>query len=78
MKITQKNLEAFISFLVLFIIIGTLVWEIFELLLSYAGFGIHLAVGPVGFDIRVLSVYIMLNPGSPAGAAAGYLLFKRI
>ncbi len=78
MKITKKNLNSFIGFIVLFSVMGSLAWELLEVILNTAGLAINLTAGPVGFDIDVLSVYIMANPGTLLGAAAGFLLFHKI
>lgn len=78
MKVTNKNLNKFISFLVLFCIAGTLGWELLETILNMAGLNLNLTSGPVGFDIDVLSLYISANPGTLLGLAAGYFLFNRI
>ena len=78
MKVTNKNLDRFIGFLLLCMVMGTLCWELLEVLLGFAGVNFSLTAGPLGFDIGVLSLFIRINPGTPAGFAAGWLLFKRI
>ena len=78
MKVTNKNLSKFIGFLVLCTVMGTLCWQLLEVLFSIAGVNFTLTAGPVGFNLDVLSIYVKINPGSPAGFAAGWLLFKRI
>jgi hypothetical protein len=77
-NVTNKNLDKFIGFLLIFCVMGTLAWELFQTVMGFAGFSIDLTAGPVGFDIEVLSLYIKLNPGTLIGAAIGYLLFKRL
>jgi hypothetical protein len=78
MKVTNKNLGKFIGFLVMFSVMTTLCWELLEVIIGLTGGDFSLTAGPVGFDIGVLSVFIKINPGTPAGFAAGWLLFKRI
>jgi len=78
MKITNKNLNKFIGFLILFCVAGTLAWELLEVIINTAGLTLHLTAGPVGFDINVISFYITANPGTLLGLGAGWLLFKRI
>ncbi|HAK45093.1 MAG TPA: hypothetical protein DCO79_04125 [Spirochaeta sp.] len=78
MKITNKNLGKFIGFLILFAVTGTLAWELLEVILNLAGLAINLSAGPVGFDIDIISIYISANPGTLAGIALGWLLFRRI
>ena len=78
MKVSNKNLSSFISFMILCAVMGTLAWQLLEVLLNLAGLNLKLTAGPVGFDIDVLAIYIKANPGSLLGAAAGWLLFKKI
>ena len=78
MKITNKNLDRFIGFLLLFCVAGTLGWELIEVFLNLAGIGINLTAGPVGFDIDIMSFFISANPGTLLGLAAGWLLFRRL
>ena len=35
-----------------------------------------LTLGPIGFDLSVLAVWLSINPGSVLGAVLGYLLFR--
>ena len=58
-------------------VIGTLAWEILVRLLSLTGVALDLTVGPVGFDIVVLSVSLMANPGTLLGAVPAVILFRR-
>ena len=78
MKTSKKNLRGATFLIILGLLLGTLGWELLERILSYGGIDLHLAVGPVGFDIRVLAVELMINPGSFLGAAGGYLVFRRL
>ncbi|MDC7225624.1 MAG: hypothetical protein PQJ61_02540 [Spirochaetales bacterium] len=78
MKVTNKNLGKFIGFMIMLCVAGTLAWELFELILNTVGIGLNLSAGPVGFDIDILSVYMSINPGSLAGLAAGWFLFRRV
>ena len=78
MKLTKKTRGSFAWMLFLGLMIGTLVWELAERLLALAGVDVTLAVGPVGFDVGVLSMYLKVNPGSLMGIPAGLLLFRRI
>lgn len=78
MKITAKNFNKFIGFLILFGVAGTLAWELIEVIINTAGLKLNLTAGPVGFDIEVISLYISANPGTLLGLTGGWLLFKRI
>ena len=60
------------------IVIGSLCWEILERLITMSGINLNLSVGPVGFDISVLSLYLKINPGSFIGAAGIWFLIKKI
>ncbi len=78
MKVTNKNIGKFTAFLLLFCVAGTLAWELVEVILYAAGLNVNLSVGPVGFDLDVLSVFISANPGTILGIAVGWLLFHKI
>ncbi len=78
MKITQKYIKYLYFFIILGIVIGSLFWEILERLISMGGINLDLSVGPVGFDISVLSVYLKINPGSFLGAAGGWFFIKKV
>ncbi len=78
MKITQKYLKYLYLFIILGIVIGSLCWEILERLISLTGIDMNLSVGPVGFDISVLSVYLKINPGSFLGAAGGWFFIRKV
>ena len=78
MKLTAKNLPAFLRVLVLCLVIGTLAWELVERLLELAGVSLDLSVGPVGFDIEVVALSVMANPGTLIAIVPAVLLFRRI
>ncbi|MFP4642750.1 MAG: hypothetical protein ACLFM0_00190 [Spirochaetales bacterium] len=77
MKLSSRTVPTFFTLLLLGMIIGTFSWEILERLLSIASVPLDLRVGPVGFDTGVLSVRLMLNPGSLAGLYFGHRTFVR-
>ena len=78
MKLTKKNSGLFVLLFALGLITGTFAWEIFERILSVAGVSLDLGIGPIGFDLNVIAVYLKVNPGSLLGAAAGVFLFFRL
>ena len=78
MKTSKKNLRGASLLILAGIVLGTLGWELLERILSYGGIDIQLGVGPVGFDIGVLAMELFINPGTFLGAAAGFILFKRL
>ncbi len=77
MKVTAKTLPTLVRLLLLCMVIGTLAWELLALLVAGLGPEIRLAVGPIGFDIRVLSVQVMANPGTFLGILPAIFLFAR-
>ena len=78
MKLTKKNSGLFVLLFSLGLITGTLAWEIIERIIALTGAEIDLGVGPLGFDLSVIAVYIRANPGSLLGAAAGVFIFFRL
>ena len=76
MKLSSRNRSTFLIFLGLGFLIGTLGWEVLERILLQLGWEIALGIGPVGFDLSVLSVFIKLNPGTFIGVLGGVLLFR--
>ena len=78
MKLTTKTLGSFLLFLLLGLVIGSVAWEIVERLVNAAGLSLSLSIGPVGFDLRVLAVWVRLNPGSFLGAAGGIILWRSL
>ena len=78
MKLTKKNRAAFVLVVFLGLLIGTLAWEVLERIVALSGKHLDLTTGPIGFDIRVVAVWIRINPGSFLGCVAGILLFTRL
>ena len=78
MKLIKKNAGLFVLLFTLGLVTGTLAWGIFERILLLAGTTVDLSVGPFGFDLDVIAVYLKVNPGSLLGAAASVFLFFRL
>jgi hypothetical protein len=76
MKLTSRNRSTFLAFLGLGFLVGTLGWEVLERIVLQMGFQLELGVGPVGFDLSVLSVFIKINPGTFIGVLGGIFLFR--
>jgi len=77
MKLSSRNRSTFLSFLGLGFLIGTLAWEVLErIILQLVGIELALGIGPVGFDLSVLSVFIEINPGTFIGILGGIFLFR--
>jgi hypothetical protein len=77
-KLIKKNLQPLLLFIFLGLLIGTLSWDIIERLAATAGLPFSLSVGPVGFDLEVISFFIRFNPGTFLGTAGGVLLFRSL
>ena len=78
MKLAARNVGVLIRLLILTTVVGTLVWEIIERLLGLLNVALDLSVGPIGFDIEVISFSIMANPGTVLGIPVAILLFRRL
>ena len=78
MKLAAKNVGVLIRLLILTAVVGTLVWELLERLLGLLDVTLDLSVGPVGFDIEVVSLFVMANPGTLLGVPVAILLFRRL
>lgn len=78
MKLQKNNIRHFFHLLLTGFIIGTLAWFVLEAVLLYFGYDITIAIGPVGFDIKVISFKILVNPGSIVGSLGGGFVFTRI
>lgn len=78
MKLTAKNLPVLLRVLLLCLVIGTLAWELVERLLELAGVTLDLSVGPVGFDIEVIALSVMANPGTLIAIVPAILLFRKV
>ena len=78
MKLIRKNLTPLLIFLFLGLVIGTLAWGLLERLVALGGREFSLSVGPLGFDLGVISFYLRFNPGSLLGLAGAVLLFRNL
>jgi hypothetical protein len=76
MTFTAKNLSSLIGLCFLGCVVGGLAWELLERILANVGVRLTLSVGPIGFDIHVLSLYFLVNPGTFLGLFGGALLFR--
>ena len=76
MKLSNRNRSTFLAFLGLGFLVGTLGWEVLERIVLRMGFELALDIGPVGFDLSVLSVFVKINPGTFIGVLGGIFLFR--
>ena len=72
-KLNSRSKTILLQLILLGLLVGTLFWE---LMMRLLGLETPLTVGPVGFDLAVLAVWISINPGSLLGVVLGYLLFR--
>ena len=78
MKLNSRNRSTFLLIAVLGFVVGSLAWAVFERVLATAGIDLSLEIGPVGFDLAVLSAHVVVNPGSILGVVGGILLFSAL
>lgn len=78
MKYSRKNRPILLKMLLLGGLIGTFAWDLLERIAHIAEVPLHIAVGPVGFDLHVISFYLYLNPGTLFGIIAAVILFRRL
>jgi hypothetical protein len=77
MKLNSKNLPVLIRLVLLCAVVFTLAWELVERLLALADVTLDLSLGPIGFDIQVISLYVQANPGTLLGIIPAVILFRR-
>jgi hypothetical protein len=77
-KLGKKNFGILARLMLLTALIGTFAWAILERLVSTFGAEVSLAVGPVGFDAMIISLYLYINPGTVLGALAAVPVFRSI
>ncbi|MCF7927890.1 MAG: hypothetical protein K9L68_02635 [Spirochaetales bacterium] len=78
MKLSKRSSGTFFLFLFLGLLIGTLAWEVFLQIFLPPDTQSLWSVGPVGFDLHALSIWVRINPGSLMGIPAGIILFRRL
>lgn len=71
-------MSTFVVILALSVVIGTFAWEIVERLIALAGLPLDLRVGPLGFDTGVLSLRMMVNPGTVISVPVAFRVFRSI
>jgi hypothetical protein len=78
MKLSSKNRGSFGLLLALGALIGSLAWEVLERLLTLLGRDVALGIGPLAIDLVVVSVSLLINPGTLLGLLGGFLIFRSI
>jgi hypothetical protein len=78
MKYTKKNRPVLVKMILLSVLIGTFAWDLFERVFQLMDIPLHIAIGPIGFDLHVISCYLYLNPGTLVGIIGAVILFRRL
>jgi hypothetical protein len=78
MRLTAKTLGTLAIVSLLGLSAGTLAWELAERLLSHVGVGLQVGLGPLGFDLHAITLWVRLNPGSALGVGGAALLFRAL
>ncbi len=76
MKLTGRNAPTLTAIALLGAVVGGLGWEVVERISARLGVVLALAVGPIGFDLSVISLRFLVNPGTFVGLAGAVLLFR--
>jgi predicted membrane-bound spermidine synthase len=74
-KLTVKNVSTLLGLGFLGAVVGGLAWEVVERVCLKLGFALGLSVGPIGFDLSVISLHFLVNPGTIFGLLGGVVLF---
>ncbi len=75
MKVKGKTLPSLLLLSFLGALVGGVAWEVVERVAEHLGATLDWSVGPVGFDLHVLSVRFLVNPGTILGLLGGVFLF---
>jgi hypothetical protein len=78
MKLSTKTLASLLLLALLGAIVGGLAWEVVERVLQRSGTELALSVGPIGFDLHVVSLSFLVNPGTIVGLIGGVLIFMLV
>jgi hypothetical protein len=76
MKLSGKNAPTLIAIGLLGAVVGGLGWEVVERISARLGVVLGLSIGPIGFDLSVVSLRFLVNPGTFVGLAGAVLLFR--
>ncbi len=75
MKLSTKTVSTLLGLGLLGAVVGGLAWEVAERICMKYGLSLGMSVGPIGFDLSVVSFHFMVNPGTIAGLVGGVALF---
>jgi hypothetical protein len=75
MKLSAKTVSTLLDLSLIGAIVGGLAWEVAERICLRFGLVLSMSVGPIGFDLSVVSLYFLVNPGTILGLLGGVVLF---
>jgi hypothetical protein len=75
MRLSSKTLSALLILALLGAVVGGLAWEVADRICQRFGIVLGMSVGPIGFDLSVISVRFLVNPGTVLGLMGGIALF---
>jgi hypothetical protein len=75
MKLNRKNVSTLLILGLIGAVVGGLAWEVVERVLLRFGVTLAMSVGPIGFDLAVISLHFLVNPGTFLGLLGGVILF---
>jgi len=78
MKLTKKNVNPLLLVVILCTLGGSFAWFFMEIIFQSLGFQFSLSTGRIGFDIKIIALYLDINPGTVLGIASGFFVFKAI
>jgi hypothetical protein len=75
MKLTSKTASTLLTLAFLGTVVGGLAWEVVERICFRFGLSLDMSVGPIGFDLSVVALHFLVNPGTVLGLLGGIILF---
>ncbi len=76
MKLNGKTVGSLLVLGTLGALVGGLAWELVERIAARIGLPLDLSVGPIGFDLHVVALHFLVNPGTFLGLLVGFLIFR--
>ncbi|MBE3129246.1 MAG: hypothetical protein IMZ54_00845 [Acidobacteria bacterium] len=76
MKLSGKTVSSFLVLGTLGALVGSLAWELAERIAANIGLHLDLSIGPIGFDLHVVALHFLVNPGTFLGLLGGFLIFR--
>ena len=76
MNVKGKTVASLVLLSALGATVGGLAWEVVGRISANLGVPLDWSIGPIGFDLRVLSIHFLVNPGTFLGLLGGILLFR--